>query len=59
MTRLTIISFSDGFDPAIIIPSFLKGHPEAADASEEVDKRELRIPRRRKRKWSLNGIQHP
>ena len=59
MTRLTIISFSDGFDPAIITPSFLKGQSEAADASEDVDKRELRIPRRRKRKWSLNGIQHP
>lgn len=59
MTRLTIISFSDGFDPAIITPSFLKGQPEAADASEEVDKRELRIPRRQKREWSLNGIQHP
>lgn len=26
MTRLTIISFSDGFDPAIITPSFLKGN---------------------------------
>ena len=37
MTRLTIISFSDGFDPAIITPSFLKGQPEAADASEEGD----------------------